>query len=232
MKLRHLLAFLLVLTAVIALNASRVWATNASVSYAQTCDTATVTFHSTWDGGTIHGTVLGPSPEIAFNVPPLATTKVTFKIIPTPLKVTVSSSNGHLVGTLTHTFTADGCGTTTTIPPTTAPGIVPGPTSEVPTSNTPTTSVVPDAATSTSVPPPTPTVTGPPTSSSTSPAPTAGLVHSPVSGLPAACLKAPCHHVLSIPEPDTGHLDTRAALVAFVAALFVAGTIIVSLRRR
>jgi LPXTG-motif cell wall-anchored protein len=93
-------------------------ATDAAVTYSQTCERGTVTVTSSWDGVT-HIHVLGPSPEIAFDVPGRQSASTNFAIRPNPLTVTVSSSNGHLTGELTHTFTTNGCATTTTT--TTAP---------------------------------------------------------------------------------------------------------------
>lgn len=126
-------------------------ATNATVTYAQTCDEATVTVTSSWEGVS-HVHVTGPSPEITFDVPAHGTASARFKIVPTSLHATVSSSNAHLQGDLTHTFTARDCdtGETTTTPPTTVGGVVP-PGGEVTTTTT--------AATAVSLAPEIPTTT-------------------------------------------------------------------------
>jgi LPXTG-motif cell wall-anchored protein len=207
MKPRHLVAFLVVLAAVLAVNAQRAFATTATVAYAQTCDTATITIHSLWNGGTIHGVVTGPIPEITFTVPPLGTTPVTFKIIPSPLHVTVSSSDGRLQGTLTHTFTAERCGTTTTEAPpsTTTPTTAP----TAPSTSTPASGVEPS--------PSQPVTTAPGVATST-PAPSPSRPPSPT---PA-----------SLTLPATGSDDpVQRALIGLVAAL-VGTAVVVATRRR
>jgi LPXTG-motif cell wall-anchored protein len=203
MKPRHLIAFLVVLAAVLAVNAQRAFATTATVAYAQTCDTATITIHSLWNGGTIHGVVTGPIPEITFTVPPLGTTPVTFKIIPSPLHVTVSSSDGLLQGTLTHTFTAERCGTTTTEAP--------------PSTTTPTTA---PTAPSTSVPPPASTSPV----ATTAPGPSASLGATSPS-------RPPSSTPVSLTLPTTGTDPTLRALLGFGFGI-VGLALVVATRRR
>jgi LPXTG-motif cell wall-anchored protein len=202
MKPRHLVAFLLVVASTLGLNATRAFATTATVAYAQTCDTATITIHSLWAGGTIHGVVTGPIPEITFTVPPLGSTPVTFKIIPSPLHVTVSSSDGLLQGTLTHTFTAERCGTTTT---------------EAPPSTTPTTA---PTAPSTFVPPPASTSPV----ATTAPGPSASLGGTSPS-------RPPSSTPVSLTLPTTGTDPTLRALLGFGFGI-VGLALVVATRRR
>jgi hypothetical protein len=100
-------------------------ATDADVTYSTACAnpdtgqwTGTVTAQSHWDGGIIHVHVeRASSGSIDFDVPPLGTNSGTlhFQKLPETQTVTVSSSNGHLHGELTHTFIRpDGCAPTTT----------------------------------------------------------------------------------------------------------------------
>lgn len=165
------------IAAVVVLAASPAGATDGTVSYGQTCSMATVTVASSWDGGTIHGVIHGPIPEIVFDVAPLGSTPVTFKIIPSPLTVTVSSSNGHLHGELTHTFTADPCGTPTTAPAPTSTTICnessppPNPCAEATTTTTAPPETAPPETATTAPPETAPPETAPPPAVTVRPGP-------------------------------------------------------------
>lgn len=195
-------------------------ATDANVTYAQTCDHATVTVTSSWDGVS-HIHLSGPIPEISFDVPGHKTAGATFKIIPNPLTVTVTSSNAILHGTLTHTFTADSCGAAVT----TAPSTSPPPTSCPPASDSPVEGcpyggVPSTTATTSSTTPGSAISTAPATTVDTSPATTPADATPRKSSTPTTAKPA---------LPATGSGDA-VPLTVIAVAIIVAGFILAAVR--
>lgn len=239
MRPRHFVAIVLVIAGTLALNATRVWATNVDVSVSSACvgSTWTVTAHArnTHDAplhvafaNSVEGwaTVLAPAGQAG------SSKSVPINVEGATFHYQWSSTDGHLIGTLSDTITRpQGCGdvpATSTPPTTTCAQAIPvrddcGGATTVPTTAPVATTTPPDAT----VPPVT---TAPPAPVVREQVP----VSHPKIALPPTCLKqANCAHVESIPEPAPGqHLGVGSALAIFVIAVLGFGWLIVWDRRR
>lgn len=161
MKPRHLVAFLLVVAGTLALNASRVFATDLNVTQSDSCAGINVHIVSVWDGATKVYVDDGTSP-IHIDVAPHETRDVPVQWnFRTEVHVVVSAPAAHLHGEVdvTHTLPASCATTTTEAPPsTTSPTTAPTapPTSATPPSadTSPPATTAPGASSPTSAPTP------------------------------------------------------------------------------
>jgi LPXTG-motif cell wall-anchored protein len=128
MKPRHLVAFLAVVAGTLALNATRVWATDLNVTQSDSCAGINVHIVSVWDGVTKVYVDDGTSP-IHVDVAPHETRDVPVQWnARTEVRVVVSAPAAHLHGAVdvTHTLPASCTTTTTEAPPsTTSPTTAP-----------------------------------------------------------------------------------------------------------